>query len=126
MDLQPFSPTGLPAPRGPYSPAVIAGGLVFVSGQLPVLPEGDDAPLPDDLPGQARLVLGNLKTLLEEAGSSLAQVIRITVFLSDVAHVPEFNQVYAEFFPPPCPARSTVQAGIPGGFLLELDAIAAT
>jgi 2-iminobutanoate/2-iminopropanoate deaminase len=125
LDPQPFFPAGLPAPRGPYSPAVIAGGLVFVSGQIPIPPEGTAAPSPDDLPGQARLVLGNLRTLLEEAGSSLSRVIRVTVFLADIADATEFNQVYSEFFPPPCPSRSTVQAGIPGGFLLELDAIAA-
>ena len=104
---------------------MIAGDLVFVSGQLPVPPEGTAAPSPDDLPGQARLVLGNLETLLEEAGSSTAKVVKVTVFLSDLADVPEFNRIYSDFFPPPRPARSTVQAGIPGGFLLEIDAVAA-
>lgn len=125
MDPRPFFPDGLSTPRGPYSPAVIAGDLLFVSGQIPVPPEGESAPPSDDLSGQVRLVLGNLEKLLAEAGTSLARVVKVTVFLSDIALAPEFNRLYEEFFPPPRPARSTVQAGIPGGFLLEIDAIAA-
>lgn len=126
MEMRPYFPDGLPAPKGPYSPAIIHGGLVFVSGQLPLLTEGEAGPVPDGIEEQARMVLRNLETLLEGAGSSLGLVLKITVFLADLADLPAFNQVYEEFFRPPLPARSTVRSGIPAGFRLELDAIAGT
>ncbi len=124
MEARSFFTPGYPPPRAPYSPAVAWGGLVFVSGQLPVLPEGEAGPVPDSVEEQARIVLRNLASLLEEAGSSLDRVLKVTVFLADLADLPAFNRVYGEFFSPPLPARSSVQAGIPAGLRLELDAIA--
>jgi 2-iminobutanoate/2-iminopropanoate deaminase len=124
MEARYFFIPGSPPPKGPYSPAVAWGGLVFVSGQLPVLPEGEAGPVPDGIEEQARIVLRNLASLLEEAGSSLDHVLKVTVFLADLADLPAFNHVYGEFFRPPMPARSTVQAGIPAGLRLELDAVA--
>lgn len=124
MEKLPFFAPGSEPPRGPYSPALAWGGLVFVSGQLPSLPEGDPGPLPDCIEEQARMVLRSLASLLEAAGSSLDRVLKVTVFLSDLADLPAFNRIYGEFFRPPLPARSTVQAGIPAGLRLELDAVA--
>lgn len=124
MEKRPYFQEGLPAPKGPYSPAIIHGGLVFVSGQLPLLPEGEAGPVPDGIEEQARMVLRQLDDLLRGAGTSLDLVLKVTVFLADLADLAVFNQVYEEFFRPPLPARSTVQAGIPAGFRLELDAVA--
>ena len=124
MEARSFFTPGYPPPKAPYSPAVARDGLVFVSGQLPVLKEGEAGPVPDGIEEQARIVLRNLASLLEEAGSSLDRVLKVTVFLADLADLAAFNRVYGEFFRPPLPARSTVQAGIPAGLRLELDAIA--
>ncbi len=78
----------------------------------------------DDVREQALVVLRNLKALLEEAGSSLDRVVKVNVYLSYLGDLPAFNEVYEEFFRPPQPARSTVQAVIPAGYLVELDAVA--
>ncbi len=124
MARQPVDPPGFPSPRGPYSPAVVAGGFIFTSGLLPLLPGDGEQRVPGDVREQALVVMKNLKGLLEEAGSSLDRVTRVTVYLSYLGDLPAFNEVYEEFFTPPFPARSAVQAVIPGGFLVELDAVA--
>ncbi len=124
MDMEPLSPPGFPAPRGPYTPAVRVGDLVFTSGLLPTLLGDEDKRVADDVREQALVVLRNLKALLEEAGSSLDRVVKVTVFLSYLGDLPAFNEVYEEFFKPPRPARSAVQAVIPAGYLVELEAVA--
>ncbi len=113
-----------PAAIGPYSQAIVARGLVFVSGQIPIDPatgffvEGGIA-------AQTRQVLNNLKAVLEAAGSSLAEVIKTTVFVANLADFAEMNAVYGEFFPSDPPARATVQAAaLPRGALVEIEAIA--
>jgi 2-iminobutanoate/2-iminopropanoate deaminase len=103
------------------------GGLVFTSGLLPLLPVEGDGPekrVPEDIREQTLVTLKNLKALLEEAGSSLDKVLKVTVYLSYLGDLPAFNEVYEEFFKPPFPARSAVQAVVPAGFLVELDAVA--
>ena len=123
MKAEPLYPPVFPAPRGPYSPAVRVGDLIFTSGLLPVLPEQDKR-VSNDIREQSLVVLKNLRDLLEWAGSSLDRVVKVTVYLSYLGDLPAFNEVYEEFFRPPQPARSALQAVIPAGYLVEVDAVA--
>ena len=113
---------GAVATGGHYSPAVRAGDLVFVSGQGPVRPE--DGTIPDNFADQVRQTLRNLATVLEHAGASLADVVRVGVFLSDVTRFREFDAVYREFFGDGPPARTTVGAALIG-IQVEIDCVAA-
>ena len=115
-----------PRPVGPYSQAVVAGGLVFASGQLPLHPESGQL-VEGDVAVQTERVISNLRAVLEAAGASLARVVRVTVYLADLADWPRMNEVYARHFTSePKPARTAIQAGaLPRGAALELDAIAA-
>jgi 2-iminobutanoate/2-iminopropanoate deaminase len=122
--LQPVISSNLPTPVGPYSPGMILGNLVFVSGQAGRDPAtGTIAP---DVTGQTEQVLKNIATILEAAGSSLQHVIRCGVFLVDMKEFPKMNEVYARAFGAHRPARTTVEvSGLPGpGLLVEIDAIA--
>ncbi len=111
-----------PSAIGPYTPAVQVGDLLFLSGQLGMDREGN---LAEDVQAQTRQALENLKALLEAAGYSLDDVVKTTIFLKDMGHFPEVNEVYASFFRPPYPARSTVQvARLPKDALVEIEAIA--
>ena len=121
---QPFSTDKLPRPRGPYSPAVRAGGFLFVSG-LAALDPKSGQPCTGPVEEQVRVTLDNLRTLLEEAGSSLRQVVKTTVYLADMDHFKAMNEVYAGYFPENPPARTTIEAArLPMDFLVEIDAIA--
>jgi len=115
-----------PRPVGPYSQAVVAGGLVFASGQLPLDPQSGQL-VEGDMAAQTERVISNLRAVLEAAGTSLARVVRVTVYLADLADWPRMNEVYARHFAgDPKPARTAIQAGaLPRGAALELDAIAA-
>ena len=122
--LQPVVSGNLPTPVGPYSPGMILGNLVFVSGQAGRDPAtGAIAP---DVTGQTEQVLKNIATILEAAGTSLQHVIRCGVFLVDMKEFPKMNEVYARTFGAHRPARTTVEvSGLPGpGLLVEIDAIA--
>lgn len=115
------------APRaiGPYSQAVIHGDLVFLSGQIPLDPATNEL-VTGDIAAQTRRVLDNMRSVLEAAGSSLAGVLRTTVFLKDMSEFAAMNAVYAEYFTGDPPARSTVQAArLPRDVNVEIDAIAA-
>jgi 2-iminobutanoate/2-iminopropanoate deaminase len=114
-----------PEPVGPYSQAVVAGGLVFASGQIPLDPESG-ALVPGEIEAQVERVLANLRAVLEAAGSSLDHVVRTTVYLADLSLFPRMNAVYARHFAGhPFPARSTIQAArLPLGAQVEIDAIA--
>lgn len=113
--------TGTAAPRGAASSAVIANGFVFVSGQVPVPADTDEAPA--DFAGQVRLALSNLSATLEAAGSSLRHAVKVTTFLTD-PRLAEYNEVYAEVFGDDLPARTTVLvAG--GEFAIEVQCVAA-
>jgi 2-iminobutanoate/2-iminopropanoate deaminase len=113
-----------PKAIGPYSQGVIANGFVFCSGQIPLDPasaELNTGPIED----QARLVLKNLGAVLEAAGSSFDRVVKTTIFLQDMNDFSQVNQVYAEFFKTPFPARATVQvARLPRDAKVEIEAIA--
>jgi 2-iminobutanoate/2-iminopropanoate deaminase len=113
-----------PAPVGPYSQAVKAGGLVFCSGQIPLDPRTGEL-VAGDIGEQTRQVLHNLGAVLEAAGAAYADVVRITVYLADLADFAAMNAVYGEFFVLPAPARTTVQAArLPRDARVEIDAIA--
>jgi 2-iminobutanoate/2-iminopropanoate deaminase len=113
-----------PAPIGPYSQAVRANGFVFVSGQIPVLPESKQI-AEGGITAQTHQVMHNLSAILDAAGSKLSKVVKTTVFLSNLDDFPEFNRIYGEYFPEAQPARSTVQvARLPMGVLLEIEAVA--
>ncbi len=114
-----------PAALGPYSVAVEANGLVFISGQVALDPvSGERAP--DDVALQTRLVMDNLRGILADVGLSFASVVKTTIFLADIADFPTVNEVYGGYFEEAPPARATVQAGaLPGGFLVEIEMVSA-
>jgi 2-iminobutanoate/2-iminopropanoate deaminase len=122
MKKQVFT-TLAPTPIGPYSQAVISGSTVYVSGQLGVDPA--TGLMPESTSEQTRYSLTNLRNVLEAAGSSLDKVLRVGVFMVDLAHFKAFNEVYATFFTGVCPARTTVQvAGLPLRAKIEIEAVA--
>jgi 2-iminobutanoate/2-iminopropanoate deaminase len=110
-----------PKPAGPYSHAVVADGLVFISGQGPMDPQ--TGTMPDAFADQVRQTLRNVQTILEAAGSSLDDVIKVNAYVTDLTRFQEFNEVYGEFFRHDPPARTTVGASLLG-FLVEVDCIA--
>lgn len=114
-----------PAPVGPYSQAVAFGELVFASGQIPLDPATGEL-VDGDVEAQTRRVLANLAAVLEAGGSGLADAVKVTIYLTDMADFPRINALYAEAFSgDPAPARATVQAAaLPLGAAVEMDAIA--
>jgi 2-iminobutanoate/2-iminopropanoate deaminase len=113
-----------PKAIGPYSQAVVANGLVFASGQIPLDP-ATGILIDGDIAAQTERVLESLKAVLEAAGSSLGRVLRVTVFLKDVNEFAAMNAVYARYFPHQPPSRSTIEAArLPRGAKVEMDAIA--
>lgn len=123
--LQPVTTDNLPTPVGPYSPAMVVGNLVFVSGQAGREPR--TGVLAPDVEAQTEQALRNVAAILEAAGSSLAHVIRCGVFLVDMREFQKMNGVYARMFGAHRPARTTVEvSGLPGeGLRVEIDAVAA-
>jgi len=114
-----------PKPIGPYSQGVIAGGLLFVSGQIPIDPKTGELSQ-GDIEAQTELVLKNIVAVLKEAKMGPENVVKTTVFLADMADFPRMNEVYAKFLGKEPPARSTIQAaGLPRGARIEMDVIAA-
>ena len=116
--------SGAPKAVGPYSQAVVAGGFVFCCGQGPLDPATNKV-TGEDTPAQTEQVLKNLAAVLEASGSSLAQVVKTTVYLKDLSDFKKMNEVYARFFPTEPPARATIEAArLPLDTLVEIDAIA--
>jgi 2-iminobutanoate/2-iminopropanoate deaminase len=114
-----------PKPIGPYSQAVIAGGLLFVSGQISLDPATGEL-VEGDIEVQTEQVVKNLLAILKEAKAGPEHVVKTTVFLRDMKDFPRMNEVYARYFGKEPPARSTVQAaGLPRGVAVEIDVIAA-
>ncbi len=113
------------APRaiGPYSQAIRAGDLVFCAGQVGFDPATMQL-VEGEIEGQTRRALQNLSAVLEAAGTSLARVVKTTVFMADLGEFQRMNAVYGEFFPEAPPARSTVQAGLPRNARIEIECIA--
>jgi 2-iminobutanoate/2-iminopropanoate deaminase len=124
MTRSPVHTSDAAPPAGPYSQAVRAGNMLFVSGQLPLDPSGALVGA-GDIKAQTQRVLDNIAAILREAGSSLHEVVKTTVFLTSLDDFSAMNEVYASAFKPPYPARSTVEIGrLPGGMLLEIECIA--
>ncbi len=113
-----------PAPGGPYSQAIAAGELVFTAGLIALEPESGQL-VPGDIEAQTHRVLQNLQALLQAAGSSLAAVVKTTVFMTDLADFKRMNAVYAQYFAAEPPARSTVQVAALGpGAQIEIECVA--
>lgn len=120
-----ISTTNAPAAIGPYSQAVKAGNLLFVSGQVPLDPS-TGAPVEATIQAQTTQSLNNLKAILAQAGATMDNVVKTTVFLKDMEDFAEMNRIYQTFFAADCPARSAVQVGrLPKDVLVEIEAIAA-
>lgn len=114
-----------PAAIGPYSQAIEVNGFVFASGQIPIDP-ATGAFVEGGIKEQTRQSLTNAQNILKEAGTDLSHVVKTTVFLSDIANFGPMNEVYAEFFNEPYPARSAVAVkDLPKGALVEIEVIAA-
>jgi len=113
-----------PKAIGPYSQAVIANGLIFLSGQIPLNPATNQL-VEGDIAVQTERVIENLKAVLEAGGSSLANVVKTTVFLKDMGEFARMNEVYSRYFASEAPARSTVEAArLPRDVRVEIDCIA--
>ena len=122
--IERLSPPGVPAPRGPYSPAVRAGDFIFVSGQGPIDPATNKMRL-GDIGQETRIVLTNIQSILEGCGATIADVVKCSVFLADGTDFAAMNEVYVEYFGANKPARTTVACrfAIPG-MKVEIDCIA--
>jgi 2-iminobutanoate/2-iminopropanoate deaminase len=113
-----------PAAAGPYSQGYRAGDLIFTAGQVPFDPATPGKFVAGGIKEQTAQVLKNIVAILEAGGSDLAHVVKTTVFMADLSEFAAMNEVYAQFFGESKPARSTVQATLPMGARLEVDAIA--
>ena len=124
MSRQAVSTSSAPAAIGPYSQGIVAGDLVFCSGQLGLDPATGEL-VEGGVEAQAERALRNLSAVLDAAGATMADVVKTTVFLADIATFTAVNAVYARFMPEPPPARSTFAVGeLPRGALVEIEAIA--
>ena len=122
--LAPVSTPDAPGAIGPYSQAIIAGGFLFASGQIPLDPTTGTI-TEGGITAQAHQVLQNLGAVLKAAGVSYYRVVKTTVYLSDMANFPAVNEIYATYFPAPAPARATIQAAaLPRNVLVEIDLVA--
>jgi len=123
-DLAAFNPDAMAPPGGHYSHAVSGGGFVFVSGQLPIAPDGrklSDAPFDE----QVRQVLGNVAEALAAAGSSVSRLLQVRVYVTDIKDWPAFNAIYAAWAAPARPARCVVPVPqLHYGFKIEVEAVA--
>jgi 2-iminobutanoate/2-iminopropanoate deaminase len=126
MDIEAVRTETAPAPfqGAPYSQAIRAGGLVFVSGQLALRP-GSHELAADTIAGQTEQVFSNLKAILEAAGTGLERIVKTTVYLQDLDDFQAMNEVYRQYVGELPPARATIEvAALPSGALVEIDAIA--
>ena len=111
-----------PQALGPYSQGVIMGNILFTSGQIGINPENGQVAA--DIEGQARQALKNVKAVVEAGGGSMDDVVKTTVFIKDMNDFAKVNEIYAEFFTEPYPARSCVEAArLPKDLLMEMEAI---
>lgn len=123
--MQRISTAAAPEARGHYSQALVHEGVVYVAGQLPIVPGRPDERL-DTFEAQARRVIDNVAAILEAAGSGADLILKATVYIADIAHWPAFNAIYAERLGAHRPARTVVPvAQLHYGYLVEMDAVAA-
>jgi len=111
-----------PQPAGPYTQAIKAGSFVFVAAQGPVDPK--TGKMGDTIELQTRQTLLNIRAILEAAGSNMADVVKVSVFLRDASDFSKMNEVYKTFFPQNPPTRTTIEAKFAGSMLVEIDAVA--
>jgi 2-iminobutanoate/2-iminopropanoate deaminase len=124
MQKQIVETMNAPRPVGPYSQAVMVGQFLFCSGQIAINPETNEV-LQADVQTQARRVLDNLKAVVEASGLTMENVVKTTIFLTDMADFAAVNDVYQNYFVRKFPARSTIQvAGLPKGVKVEIEAVA--
>jgi 2-iminobutanoate/2-iminopropanoate deaminase len=124
MNKQAIASRGAPDAIGPYSQATVAQGMVFLSGQIPIDPATGQI-VPGGIADQTERVMENLRAVLEASGCIFADVVKTTIYLTDLANFTTVNEIYARAFASPFPARATVQvAALPRGALVEIDAIA--
>ena len=107
----------------PFSPAIIAGGFVFVSGQASVDPDGGKI-IPDSFEGEMRRSFGNMRFILEAAGCGFQNVINVRSYVNDEGDLPEYNRIYAEYFNEPYPTRSTIVGVLGSRLKFEVDCVA--
>ena len=113
-----------PKAIGPYSQAIQAGNLLFLSGQIPLDPKTGEL-VKGDIGQQTKQVLENIKGVLESQKLGMENVVKVTIFIKDIGNFNRVNEVYATYFPPPAPARSTVEvAKLPRNAEIEIEAIA--
>lgn len=113
-----------PAPIGPYNQAIIANGMLFISGQIPIDPATGDL-ISDSIESEAAQVMKNLQAILTEAGAAFTNVVKTTIFLSDMALFAQVNEVYGKYFGEDAPARETVAVkGLPKNVNVEISMIA--
>ena len=125
-DIKEISTKKAPAAIGPYSQAIRVGNLVYTSGQIPIDPS-TGAFVEGGIKEQTRQSLGNVKAIMEEAGLSMSNVVKTTVFMADMNDFADMNAAYAEFFTEPYPARSAVAVKtLPKGALVEIEVVAGT
>ncbi|TML89933.1 MAG: RidA family protein [Actinobacteria bacterium] len=120
--MEALQPEGLPTPSAPYSPVVVSGDLVATAGQVAF--DADGKLVPGGIREQTRQTLENVGRCLAAAGCGFGDVIKVTAFITDMENFGAYNEVYAEFFEAPFPARTTVQAGLAPGLLVEIEALA--
>ena len=114
-----------PTPMAPYSIATEANGFVFISGQIGIDPATGERS-PDDVVAQSHQVMSNIGSILGDVGLSYEDIVKTTIFLADIADFPKVNEIYGSCFEGSPPARSTFQAGaLPGGYLVEIEVVAA-
>ena len=122
MPRQALQPEGLAVPKPPYSPVVVSGEAVYTAGQIGNDPDGNL--VEGGITEQARRTLENVRICVEAAGCTMADVVKINAYLADLGDFAGYNEVYTEFFDRPYPARTSVQAGLPAGVLIEIEAVA--
>jgi 2-iminobutanoate/2-iminopropanoate deaminase len=125
MEKKIIQTTNAPAPIGPYNQAVAAGGFLFISGQICLKPDSGEMKN-EDIQAETHQVMHNLKAILQEAGMDFSNVVKTTIFLSDMALFSEVNEIYGKYFDGDFPARETVAVkGLPKNVNVEISMIAA-
>jgi 2-iminobutanoate/2-iminopropanoate deaminase len=117
-----IQPEGLAVPTPPYSPVVVSGEAVYTAGQI--ANDADGNLVEGGIREQTRQALENVRTCLEAVGCSMDDVVKVNAYLVDLGDFGGYNEVYVEFFAAPYPARTSVQAGLPAGVLVEIEAVA--
>ena len=122
MSRNAIQPEGVATPKPPYSPVVVSGDTVYTAGQIANGPDGNL--VEGGIEEQTRQALENVRLCVEAGGLTMADVVKVNAYLVDLGDFPGYNQVYIEFFDEPYPARTSVQAGLPAGVLVEIEAVA--